>query len=225
MKKLPIINSLAAMQLFLFCLITPVYGQDNTENKANQFYFTYIAPDRAVDVAALRDRINETVEKVRKNNCPAIFYLATGTNPIIVKLNTGNDETTTDDDYANKIDYMLKTNTSWQLDTPNDIKCIHELLRENSYVNDEGHLRYSLTELDFHVGSNFWEQKCNESFIGRLYFELNAAQYYQNPAFRFNVYFYYPPALRGNYDMENKFGMLNPDGINEKVTLITPQNR
>ena len=206
----------------LFFASVPVHAQNSDAQiptSQKHFYFVYIAPDRAVNKQTLSEELKKTVESIRSNNDPAIFYLANGSEPVIVKFNLGEDNNA---DYEVKIDYMIKNNSLWKINVPNDLKYIHEQLKKNDYLDASGHFFYNVTEFDFHVGKDFWDQKCNEKLIGRLFYELNAAQYINNPSFRFNVFFYCPPA-EDNYDRENKFGELNPDGINQKVSIQRKQ--
>lgn len=188
--------------------------------KEQTFRFVYIAPDRAVDKRALTADLKVLYDNMLRDESPTIFYLANGKKPIIVEFNTGANN---QDDYETKLMYQINTNTSWTVDI-SDRTNIREILLRQNIIDAQGQLIYGRTEIYYLVGREFWEGRKNESIIGALYFDLDAARYKGNDAlFQYNVYFYCPPA-QDNCSSEHPFGKLNPDGINEEIKVRRRQN-
>ena len=226
MNKKSIMYILSAMTLTMMSLLaTPVFGQEDVlENKEQTFRFVYIAPDRTVDIPTITSELKTLKDNTTANGYPAVFYLANGESPVIVEFNIGKNN---QEDYERQLKYMIENNTSWRVESTFDRKRVENILSGYNVVDSNGNLTYSSTELSFHVGKNFWDNHWNEKLIGAIFFDLNVAKYIGTPAFKFNVFFYCPPAYDSNenYSREKPFGELNPDGINDKVTPIRKQTR
>lgn len=229
MRQYSKFNYLISAALSLAMLIIghlTVRAQEETEvvdtpQKKQTFRFVYVAPDRAVDKKTLEADINTIRDNANQDKSPVIFYLANGKKPIIVELNT--DENNDSSAYSSKLIYYINNNTSWTVDI-SDRQQIRELLLQKGIIDDQGNLTYGRTELYFYVGKEFWVGSKNETIIGALYFDINAAKYKGNDAlFQYNVYFYCPPG-QDNIDRDKPFGNLNPDGINEEVKVRRRQS-
>lgn len=214
------ISSFLIMMLWGSPLLASAQDENEVEKTGQTFRFVYVAPDRAVDKKALLADIKTVYDNTLQSNSPTIFYLANGKKPIIVEFNTG---AKNHDDYETKFLYQINNNTSWTVDV-NDRAHVREILLGKDLFDSQGQLTNGRTEIYFLVGKNFWEGRKNETIIGALYFDLNAAKYKGNEAlFQYNVYFYCPPA-QDNCNPEIPFGSLNPDGINEEVKVRKRQN-
>ena len=190
-----------------------------TEKAQQTFRFVYVAPDRRVDKKTLLGEIEKAKQIAETNGDPAIFYLARGERPIIVSLNTGANN---QEDY-DKIVNEISNNTSWTVEASYDRKEVRQLIDESGFLDAEGNLCYERYEISFHVGNMFWDRKRNESVIGALFFDINAAKYINNNAFQFYVYLYCPPAEDNKCDREKPFGILNPDDINSNIKVQRKQ--
>ena len=219
-NKNSIMVKVALSMLMLICGTFTAVAQeemedDNNPKKEQTFRFVYVAPDNPMSKETLLNDLKDVYENTVKSGSPTIFYLANGKKPIIVEFNTGMNN---QDDYEIKFVQQINTNKSWIVDI-SDRQRIRELLLQHGIFDSEGQLAYGRTEVYFHVGKEFWEGRRNETIIGALYFDLDAAKYKGKDAlFQYNVYFYCPPAMN-NYKWDKPFGDLNPDGINDAVNV------
>ena len=201
----------------LFCLLLavnmPVMAQDEVDATPSKqtFRFVYTAMDTSIPLQALLKDLQDAYNHALLEG-PAIFYLANGSEPIIVKVNTSDDNR---DDFEGKLLKWLKQNTSSTVDGSYDKCKILELLSENNYVDNERNLIYGNTGFEFHVGQSFWNMTNNEVLIAELFFELDLSFFLANDSFSFNVIC--PRSIE--IDEKHPFGVLNPDNINESINL------
>lgn len=200
--------------LFLLLMSFPVSAQDEAEgDDAKTFRFIYVAPDNAMSQQRLlADLMNHRNYAVSEGS-PAIFYLASSHDPVIVKFNLPDDNS---DDFDSQFLGYLKQSMSVNVEASYDRQRILELFRQYNFIDDEGRMNYKKVEINFHAGKQFWEFHNNESVIGALYFELNARKYVKEDKMQFHVFFRCPPS-RGSLDREKPFGDINLDNINENV--------
>lgn len=184
---------------------------DGNENKI--FRFVYVAPDNTMTQQRLLADLNDHRNHVVSEGSPAIFYLASGHDPIVVKFKLDDDNS---DDFESQMLGFLKQSMSTNVEASYDRQHIRELLSQYDFIDEEGNLTYKKMEFDFHVGNTFWSLHNNETVIAALFFEMNIAKYMEDDKVQFNVYFRCPPS-RGDYNREKPFGELNPDNINERV--------
>ena len=185
-----------------------------TETEEKQtFRFVYVAPDNTMTQQRLFSALNNHRNHVVNEGSPAIFYMATGNNPIIVKFNLEDDN---HNDFESEMLYYMKNSMSTKVEASFDRQKIIELINQYDFIGEGGELKYDKTEFDFHVGKTFWDQGNNEAVIGSLFFGLNAAKYINDGRMQFNVFFRCPTS-KGSFDRDNPFGNLNFDGINQKI--------
>ncbi len=181
--------------------------------KKQTFRFIYVAPDNAMTQQRLFAALNDHRNHIANEGAPAIFYLASGNSPIIVKFNLANDNKA---DFENELLYYLKQSMSTKVEASYDRRRIMELINQYDFIDEKGELKYEKTEFDFHVGKAFWDRGNNEAIIGSLFFGLNAAKYINEGRMQFNVFFRCPTS-KGSFDRDLPFGNLNLDNINQTI--------
>lgn len=191
---------------------TPIMAQDGEESPEEQsFQFVYIAQDHSMSVQSLTEQLRDVYNHAIMEG-PTIFYLSRGTSPIIVKVNLTDDNR---GDFEEEILAKVREQESPSVDGGHDKRQILQLLRDNNFVDETGHLVYGRTDFKFYVGQSFWTMGNHEAVIAPLYFELDIANFISSETFNFNVY------CPRNIDLDNNapFGILNPDGINDDIRL------
>ncbi len=201
--------SLFIIVSLLTCFSNIVSAQN--DDKSRQTYrFVYVTSDAATtSVQALNERLKNTYNHALLDG-PAIFYLADGDSPHIVKINM---EGENKEDFENK--FLPLLNSTLNIDGIADRKRIEKMISEFDFLNEDGIMSYKETIFEFYVGPTFWSNRFNELLIGNLYFDLNIKSFIDKPSFFFNVFC---PTSMDGIDNKAPFGELNPDGINQKVT-------
>lgn len=210
---------LSLLSIVLLAYATPAIAQDDEEVIATQeidasqqmFSFVYIAWDRSMSMQTLLDNMRDAYNHALVDG-PTIFYLSCGSQPIIVRVNTPDDNR---DMYEQELLDNLRQQIDYSVDGIYDKQRIHELLRENNFVDENGNLVYKRTDFAFHVGQKFWDMANNETLIAALFFELDLGSYLSGESFGVNVYC--PRAL--DIDGKYPFGKLNPDDVNERIRI------
>lgn len=177
------------------------------------FRFIYVAPDNNMSQQQLLAALNDHRNHIVMEKSPAIFYLVSNNNPVVVKFNMEGDNS---DEFDDSFLYNLRQSMSWNVDAGFDRKNILSMLTQSDFVDKSGEFNYDNVEFDFHVGKTFWDYGNNETVIAALFFELNAAKYMDEGRMQFNVFFRCPPA-KGTLNRENTFGEMNLDNINQYV--------
>ena len=137
------------------------------QNKHEQdFTFVYIAHDVNTPIDVLSDRLNTMYRDAidYPDIRATVFYLANSEAPMIVKINTEDDNR---EDFQNII-YELQHKRAHDLEPMTDLVEIQNALAE-SLVNDENEPIYQSCELFFYINSTFWELECNENLIAPLF--------------------------------------------------------
>lgn len=132
-----------------------------------------------------------------------IVYLANEDSPIIVQVNTPDDNR---NDFSALVS-ELKGQWHHDIDPKYDIRRIADILEKLEFVKpgtDE--LAYGALDMHFHVTSDFWKKGYNESLIASLCFVLGA-DHFTTDNFRLRCYFSRNDEL--TYDEEAPFGEKN----------------
>lgn len=220
---------LLILSLLLAGLCLPLMAQDDETSDVTQFEnegaddqatiekqifrFIYVAPDANMSQQQLIAALNDHRNHIVSDESPAIFYLPSAEQPLVVKFNM---DGSNEDDFEGQLMYNLRETMSWPVNANFDRKKIMELLTEYDFMDSDGNFKYEKVELNFHAGKTFWDRGNNEAIIAALFFELNAAKYIENGKMQFNVFFRCPPS-KGSLDREKPFGDMNLDDINQRV--------
>ena len=214
----PILVSL--FSFILFAYVSPAIAQINGDEVAEtpeidpsqqMFSFVYVAWDKSMSLQTLLDNMRDAYNHALVDG-PTIFYLSCGSQPVVVCVNTPNDNR---DNYEEGLLEVLRQQIEYSVDGLYDKQRIHELLEENNFVDDNGNLKYKRTDFAFHVGQKFWDMANNETLIASLFFELDMNRYIVSESFNANVYC--PRAM--DMDVSHPFGVMNPDNVNEKIRI------
>lgn len=215
MKYASFLSRLLMIVISTTCMLPSIlYAQEETMKAKQDFSFVYIAHDPDTKLESLTPRIRNSYNIAVSQQVPTIFYLANGNSPIIVKVNF---EDSNEEDFDKVLIKELQENTSHNVNGSYDHDRIHQLLTIHNFADEEGQLIYQHVNFDFYAGSTFWTLKNNEHVIAALFFELNIAHYINSEgrmSFHVNC-----PRAASNIDPDIPFGLMNLDGINEKISL------
>lgn len=177
------------------------------QNKAEQeLSFVYVTHDENTDTQTLINRLKQKYKNTI--NYPdmraTIFYLSNGANPIIVKVNTEDDNRK---DFENII-YSLQTKRAHDVNPGEDVERIVDLFNENDIVDNEGAFVYKSVEWTYYINPSFWMLQNNEHVIASLYFIMDMESLIE--ARYLNLEFFYGEnGGQISYDEELPFGNKN----------------
>ena len=186
----------------MVCLCQMMGGQ------SRELVINYIAHDHYNDAIlnAVDDIFNTSAYN---NNRSTYLYLANAENPLILKCDSNHQKEFEDFRYA--INSQLKHNVWPDV----DIQKLLELFREDDFLSESGHARYSYFTLNFYITPSFWSYNYNESLIARLFWDLELPDKTD-----FVVNIYHPENDGVTYDEEHMFGPKKLNG-DYKVYLLT----
>lgn len=134
--------------------------------------FVYIAHDESTPTSRLCERLqmvyNDALEL--PESFAVIFYLANNNNPLIVKVNTPNDNP---GDFPMLID-ALQNSRFHNSDPAVDVERILEIFSEDNIdiVKPNGEFSYRAVDWSYYVNKTFWSLGLNEAIIANLYWTL-----------------------------------------------------
>ena len=188
------------------------WAQGDDDPSQQTFRLVYIAHDNSMSVQALEKSLQDAYNHAMMEG-PTVFYMANGSNPIIVRINMADDNR---GDFENVLLSSLRSQPNHTIDGSGDKRRIIEMLNQHNFVTTEGDLRYGQTAFEFFVGKSFWTNYNNETLIGALFFELDIVNFIMGGRVSFNVYC---PRTFMPDNAQEPFGPLNPDGINQIISL------
>ena len=138
----------------------PTLGQEKSEQ---DLAFIYIAHDEYTAVQSLIERLKEAFADAINypESRAVIFYLANAENPIVVQVNTKNDNQQEFDRIVDE----LQTKRSHNVEPVVDCAKIQEIFNADDLIDDEGKGLYRSVEWTYYVYSTFWALMYNESVI------------------------------------------------------------
>lgn len=197
--------------LLLFVLGTTSLSLQAEETK--DLYFNYIVHDRTSTVQSLSKTLRNMYNDAMRFGYACIFYLANGDNPIIVRVNYGEDNR---DDF-NSLLGEIQNKTSHEVSVSTDLEYILQMFNANDFVNEDNSLRYPSVTWNMYTSRLFWELGYNESFISALHWifgldSLEQAEFY------LNVYHASLDELK--IDEKLPFGEKNLNRINDGFMIL-----
>lgn len=183
---------LAAM---LFGICSAVAQQKSERDLA----FIYIAHDEYTAVQSLIQRLKSAYTDAINypDSRAAIFYLANGENPIVVQVNTANDN---QQDFDKIVD-ELQTKRSHNVEPVIDCEKIQEIFNDDDIIDNEGRALYRSVEWTYYVNSTFWALMYNESVIASLFFIMDMEDLIKSGYLRVNIMYGEEDALPYNESM------------------------
>ena len=169
--------------LFLIALLVcPVEGAAQKVN--SDFYFIYIAHDRATPVQRLSKALQDLYDDAVKYGHSCIFYLANNDAPYVVNINTENDNR---NEFSNQIIAELQNKIAHGINPRFDVDNIVAMFNENDYLLNDQELKYTSVTWNFYTSEWFWKEGYNESLIASLYW-IMGVENTQDLDFYFNVF-------------------------------------
>lgn len=169
----------------LFIVALLVCHTEGVAQKINSdFYFIYIAHDRATPVQRLSKILQGLYDDAVKYGHSCVFYLANNDIPYIVNVNTKNDNR---NDFSLKIIAELQNKIAHGINPRFDVDNIVTMFNENDYLLGEQELKYASVTWNFYTSEWFWKEGYNESLIASLYW-IMGVENTQDLDFYFNVF-------------------------------------
>ncbi len=147
----------------------PLMAQ-NTKKKLN---FVYITHSDGTQTDRLIVRLREEFNRVLRMKEPTVFYLTNGRAPLVVQINTENDNRK---DFG-EIVYQLQSMRSHSVNPQTDIRTIMSLVEDLEIEDTNGRPTYTKVDWIYYVNSSFWQAGYNESIIAKLYWILDMQQW------------------------------------------------
>lgn len=212
------INTFLALLMCLFI----AHAQDGIQPSNKILRFVYIAHDHTTPVQELATRLTDIYEAniADENKDPLIFYLASGSNPIVVKVNI-KDDSNNPEDFEKVLLPELYERNSHDVSPMVDVSTILDIFEDIIIADNNGKLRYLSSSFTFFVNPMFWDAGYNESVIVPIYFGLDLPEIKEG---RVNLEIYQPK----NYPLHiiggKPFGLKNVGGINDKTRIFNIDN-
>lgn len=203
MKRLFLLIVVAVLTVF------KVSAQNSYSDIQKKFLFVYIAHDNQTSVENLCTKLRVYYEEsvIYQGNV-AVFYLANESNPMIVEINTPDDNR---DDFEKMIS-MIQNNNSHPVYPINDLQQILKLFEKLKLTRDDGlSLQYETVDWFFYVTSNFWDRNYNEELVAKLCFVMGTENF---DKYNFQMKFYHPDYDEFKVDEKYPFGLKNYADIN-----------
>ena len=160
----------------------PTLGQEKSEQ---DLAFIYIAHDEYTAVQSLIERLKEAFADAINypESRAVIFYLANAENPIVVQVNTKNDNQQEFDRIVDE----LQTKRPHNVEPVVDCAKIQEIFNADDLIDDEGKGLYRSVEWTYCVNSTFWALMYNESVIASLFFIMDMEEMIESGYLRVNI--------------------------------------
>lgn len=202
--------------IFVMASIFISSAQSNEGVKEKDLTIVYIAHTTNVPLAKLVNMLEERYRGGVQFSNDVIFYLSNGSEPLIVNVNTAEDN---NGDFEPMIIDELWAKRSHDVDPYTDVANLIDLINKNDFVDANGKLNYLSVTFDFFVSEEFWTMKFNESIIAKLYFALDINGIKKkNPDLFFNVY--RPSEVELKYENGKPFGLKDLDNINSNIMVL-----
>ncbi len=179
--------------LILLSLATILPSRAQIVSTNQDLSFVYVAHDENTPVQVLIGRLKDTYNDAL--NYPeeraAIFYLPNGEFPVVVRVNTANDNREAFGELINE----LQTKRSHDIDRYTDMTRIQSILEENDIVDDYGKPRFRSVEWLYYINSTFWNLGNHEYIIASLFWIFDMEQLIKSKYLRVNIFY------SGEYDV------------------------
>lgn len=197
--------------VLLFLLVSGVSMLPAQES--SDFYFNYIVHDRTSAVQSLSKTLRDMYNDAMRFGYACIFYLANGENPIVVRVNYGEDNR---DDF-NALLGEIQNKTSHEVSVNADLENIVQMFNANDFLSEGNQLKYPSVTWNMYTSKLFWEMGYNESLLAALHwvFDLGSLE---SMDFYYNIFHASLDELQ--IDEEHPFGEKNLNGIEKDFMLL-----
>lgn len=199
--------------------------------KDNHFRLVYIDHEPTTPIAIIHQRLEKLHDDAIESGSLLIIYLADEDRPLISLTNFGDsaldERYYSEDAYDEVIEqmYIQTAHEVWASYDLNTLKSIlgsdgiYPLFSEKDTISE---MNFKSVILDFYVGSQFWNLRCNEELLAQLFVSLKIDEKLNTNAFpitklAFNVL--KPRGVQLMYPSRMPFGRKNLGGINEKIEI------
>ncbi len=170
--------------VLLFAICCSAFQNIQAQKKIERDYnFHYISHDRATPVNKLSSALQSAYDDAVEYDNIAVFYLANGSSPMIVRVNTPDDNR---GDFPRLIGQLQEV-ISHDVDAYSDVDSIMSFLETHPFAESDGHLRYQSVNWKYFVSSIFWTMGYNEALIATLYWALDMKRISHNEEFALYV--------------------------------------
>lgn len=190
-------------RVFLIFLLLSVAVTSHAQSiSINQdLSFVYVAHDENTPVQMLIGRLKDMYnDAVNYPDQVAIFYLPNGDYPVVVRVNTGNDNR---EAFGNLID-ELQSKRAHDVNRYVDRTRILDILAENDLTDDSGNPRYRSVEWNYYVNSTFWNLGNHEYIIASLFWDIGMEPLLKSGYMRVNIFYSEDDTIP--FNMEHPFG-------------------
>ena len=195
------------LYLIVGLLALPLSAQNNDNRKEKSFRFVYIAHDVNTPVARLIERLRANRNDAMEGGEDVVFYLASGSNPVIVEYNVGEDNQS---DFDEVLLAELNERNSHDVDPETDVAAIFDLLNNLNIVDENKRLNYMSAKFNFYVNPKFWTLKNNEAILVPIFFAFDIPHITGG-----RVQYQLMEAREDRLPEGNLFGDKNVEGINQ----------
>lgn len=198
--------------VFVICSFASAQSTSTTGNSMLRFSFNYIAHDETSPVSAIIERLQEDYNNAIEDEefpHPVVFYLASDTRPIIVRVNVPGDNR---NDFEDLLLPELYQRNAHEVDPETDIIELNKLFDEIGLVDNSNRLRYSSARFNFYVNPQFWSVRNNEKIIAPMFMGLDIPNM-QGKLIDWSVF--QPARNHISYPKGKPFGEKDVCGINE----------
>lgn len=201
---------------FIFSLILCFVSSINAQHKQDrELNFFYIAHDRSTNIQLLSRELQQKYDNLKEYDNAGIFYLANGETPIIIKVNTPNENEKDFPIIIGEIQEVIGHDISANY----DVNRIINLFEEIPFIDENYHLLYNSVNWNYYVTSLFWSMQYNESIIGALYWIMNMDVLRTKEDFYINIL--RSPDDQIDFDRSCLIGVKNFSDINRNVAVVT----
>lgn len=171
--------------LLSLAAIAPLRAQYVTTNQ--ELSFVYVAHDENTSVNVLVGRLKDIYNDALNypEDLAAIFYLPNGEFPIVVCVNTVNDNR---EAFGELVD-ELQTKRSHDVDRHVDLTRIQSIFDENDIVDADGNPRFRSVDWTYYVNSTFWNLGNNEYIIASLFWIFDMERLIGSKYMRINIFY------------------------------------
>jgi len=171
--------------LLSLAAIVPLRAQFVATNQ--DLSFVYVAHDENTSVNVLVGRLKDIYNDALNypEDRAAIFYLPNGEFPIVVCVNTANDNR---EAFGELVD-ELQTKRSHDVDRHVDLTRIRSIFDENDIVDADGNPRFRSVDWTYYVNSTFWNLGNNEYIIASLFWIFDMERLIGSKYMRINIFY------------------------------------
>ncbi|MBQ5844469.1 MAG: hypothetical protein IIW52_06405 [Alistipes sp.] len=173
--------------IILFGLMIALPSSMYAQTSNQELSFIYIAHDENTAVQTLINRLKEVYYDALNypEDKAAIFYLPNGEFPVVVQVNTINDNK---QDFGKLVDH-LQTKRSHDVDRHTDLVTIQQIFNEVPIITEDGEPCFRFVDWNYYINSTFWNLGNNEYIIASLFWIFDMQPLIESMKLKVNLYY------------------------------------